>query len=50
MINHFKPKPKKNPRQALFLGGRKSILLLEGSQEMSAGPSYNYRVRVKTLW
>jgi hypothetical protein len=30
-------------------GGRKGILLLEGSQEMPARPSDKYRMRVKTL-
>jgi hypothetical protein len=35
----------------LFLGrgGRKSILLLEGSQAMPARPSDKDRIRVKTL-
>jgi hypothetical protein len=30
-------------------GGRKSIILLEGSQAIPARPSDNDRVRVKTL-
>jgi hypothetical protein len=39
-----------NPLKPNFRGGRKSIILLEGSQAMPARPSGRSNVKVKTLW
>jgi hypothetical protein len=37
-------------RHFIFRGGRKGIILLEGSQATSARPSGRNNVKVKTLW
>jgi hypothetical protein len=39
-----------NPLKPNFRGGRKSIILVEGSQAMLARPSGRSNVKVKTLW
>jgi hypothetical protein len=38
------------PRHFIFRGGRKNIILLEGSQATPARPSGRNNVKVKTLW
>jgi hypothetical protein len=37
-------------RDFIFRGGRKNIILLEGSQATPARPSGRNNVKVKTLW
>jgi hypothetical protein len=49
--SRFKEEIKRwNERHFIFWGGRKNIILLEGSQATPARPSGRKNVKVKTLW
>jgi hypothetical protein len=51
MKSKFKEEMKgRSERDFIFRGGRKNIVLLEGSQATPARPSGGNNVKVKTLW